>query len=309
MSFKGIPRRFGKGTIDTATKGDYNGEKVYIAVDSTGKMISVMKGDDSGTLRTVAVDADGQMYVAITGQSIGVNNHPSDYFKSGENIGNVNNVPSDYFKDGESAAVKGDDSGTKRYIAVDNAGIMLARMKGASGAVLKDIAVDSNGLMLARMKGDFGGTLKDIAVDTTGIMKAHMSGKHNYGAAGCGRNETINLPASTTTQLYSTNGEGYFYYAMFKVAAKATCEDVYPLVEVDGNNVEYYDTFKILNMCGFDKNTRPLQLIKYGAGSLCVAAYLFDPPIYFDTTLKLKMHNTSGASNHTGYVYYIVTKT
>jgi len=137
----------------------------------------------------VVVDASGQMYIALTGQQIAVNNHPSDYFKEGELVVatgdvSVNNHPSDYLKEnGDIASItnnvivdqsdadrvlKGTEGANKRYIAVDSAGIILARLKGAEGATLRDVAVDSSGILLARMKGAFGATLKDIAIDTDG---------------------------------------------------------------------------------------------------------------------------------------------
>lgn len=156
-------------------------ENMPIAQDSDGNMISVMKGDYAGALKTIKVDTNGQMYVAMTGQSIGVNNHPSDYFKASEypaDYAKSTDIPSDYFKADESAVMKGDDAGTKRLVAVDTSGIMLSRMKGAYGGVLKDILLDNTGIMLSRMKGSFGGALKDISLDTDGNMISVMKGDY-----------------------------------------------------------------------------------------------------------------------------------
>lgn len=156
-------------------------ENIPIAQDAAGNLTSVMKGDYAGALKTIKVDTNGQMYIAMTGQSIGVNNHPSDYFKASEypaDYAKSTDIPSDYFKADESAVMKGDDSGTKRLVAVDTSGIMLSRMKGAYGSVLKDILLDDTGIMLSRMKGSFGGTLKDISLDTDGNMISVMKGDY-----------------------------------------------------------------------------------------------------------------------------------
>ena len=146
----------------------------YSSVSIAGKF-----GDN---LIPVKVDVNGQMYVAMTGQTIsvgnlpvdyikagdnvtvptgvGVTNLPADYFKTGENIGNVANMPADYYKALQDLGrVKGDESGTPRFIAVDALGVMLARMKGAYGGVLNDIRVDDTGIMLSRMKGAANGDL------------------------------------------------------------------------------------------------------------------------------------------------------
>ena len=101
----------------------------------------------------VLVDENGQMYIVMTGQSIAVENIPSDYNQ-----------------------IQGRDGATPRYVAVDANGIILGRMKGAYGDTLKDLAVDDLGIILARIKGKYGSELKDIAVDTDGYLIAVMEG-------------------------------------------------------------------------------------------------------------------------------------
>lgn len=156
----------------------------------------LLEGKHDTQLIPILVDAAGQMYIVMTGQQISVGNLPSDYFKAGQAIGQSNvgvtNLPSDYFKASENIGgvdsnvtvdqsakdrdTMGLDGATRRQIAVDAAGIILARLKGAYGAVLKDVAVDDVGVLLARMKGASAGVLKDVAVDDSGFMLAKMLG-------------------------------------------------------------------------------------------------------------------------------------
>jgi hypothetical protein len=72
--------------------------------------VVTIQGKYNDNFVPVVVDANGQMYIALTGQQVQVNNLPSDYFKSGENVAvpagtSVTNLPSDYFKSGENVAV------------------------------------------------------------------------------------------------------------------------------------------------------------------------------------------------------------
>jgi hypothetical protein len=94
--------------------------------------------------------------------------------------------------------MQGEDEGTPHIVAVDAAGIILARMKGAFGEVLKDIAVDTNGIMVARMKGAFGAVLKDIALDTDGSMLARMQGRYSGAAKDMALDVDGNMKAAMT---------------------------------------------------------------------------------------------------------------
>lgn len=147
----------------------------------------------------VLVDATGQMYIALTGQQIQVNNLPSDYFKSGDDVAiptgvGVTNLPSDYFKSGENVAVP-DGVGvtnlpTDYYKATENiAGIDSnitvdqsdsdRVLKGTEGANKRYVAVDTSGILLARLKGAYSGSLYDIAVDASGIILARLKGTYD----------------------------------------------------------------------------------------------------------------------------------
>lgn len=153
--------------------------------------VTTIQGLSGSDFVPIKVDANGQMYIALTGQSIGVNNHPSDYFKADEAV-EVNNHPSDYFKaseaigsitnnvtveqDSTDRVIKGVNGGSPHYIAVDTNGVLLARMKGAYSAILKDISVDATGIMLARLKGYDGSALKDVLVDSSGKIISSMQG-------------------------------------------------------------------------------------------------------------------------------------
>ena len=198
---------------------------------------NIIMGDDGGVLRAVKVDSNGQIYIAMTGQSLNVGNLPSDYIKDGGGVvasgqvdvvnptggslniaGNVNvpagvnvgNLPSDYIKDGGNVAVpggldvnssppvQGQDGATPHVVAVDAAGIILARMKGAFGAVLKDIAVDTNGIMVSRMKGAFGAVLKDISIDANGVMISRMQGQYAGAAKDMALDVDGNMQAKIT---------------------------------------------------------------------------------------------------------------
>jgi hypothetical protein len=135
----------------------------------------LLEGKHDTQLIPVLVDANGQMYIVMTGQEIEVNNLPDDYFKSGENVGGIDsNVTVD--QSAKDRDMIGIDGTSRRQVAVDSYGIMLARMKGAYGGALKDIAVDDTGIMLARLKGVFGDALKDIKVDVDGQMIAVIKG-------------------------------------------------------------------------------------------------------------------------------------
>lgn len=154
--------------------------------------VTTIQGLSGSDFVPIKVDSNGQMYIALTGQSIGVSNHPSDYFKEGENV-EVNNHPSDYFKANEAVGsiannvtvdqsdadrlIKGKDGATPYYIAVDSSGIILARLKGAYGGSLYDVLLDDTGIMLARLKGYDGSALKDVLVDSSGKIITSIQGK------------------------------------------------------------------------------------------------------------------------------------
>jgi len=163
---------------------------------------TVIEAQKGTAFQPVLLDESGHMFIALTGQEIAVNNLKTDYFKKGEAVVasgdvSVNNLKTDYFKDGEAVGsitnnvtvdqensdrvLKGTEGENKRYISVDSAGVLLARLKGAFGEVLKDIKVDIDGIILSRMQGRANGSAKDIAVDGSGVMLARMQGDSTEG--------------------------------------------------------------------------------------------------------------------------------
>jgi len=163
---------------------------------------SIHMGKYGTELIPIKLDADGQMFIAMTGQSLNVDNLPSDYFKAGEPVAvpggvDVTNEP----------VIQGKDGATPHVVAVDSAGIILARMKGAYGATLKDISVDSNGIMLSRMKGAYGGVLKDISVDDNGVMISRMQGQYDGAAKDMALDVDGNMQAKMTGDYEGTPKE------------------------------------------------------------------------------------------------------
>jgi len=115
----------------------------------------LLEGKHGAELIPVLVDANGQLYIVMTGQAI-----------------TVTDVLAMTDKDRD---IRGLDGVTKRAVAVDAAGVILARMKGYDGANLQDVKVDTLGYMLAKMTGLDGATLRTVAVDADGVMKANLS--------------------------------------------------------------------------------------------------------------------------------------
>lgn len=186
---------------------------------------TVIEGDLAGTLHPVKIDATGQLYIVMTGQQISVDNLPSDYFKDGEDIGSItSNVTVD--QSDSDRVIQGDDAGNKRYVAVDNTGVILARLKGAYGGVLKDISVDDTGIILARLKGSFGGVLKDINVDTNGNLIAAVKGDDS----GTLRNIYVD---STGKMVARCQGVGGGVIPLFVIDDGGDENDISEWVEID----------------------------------------------------------------------------
>jgi len=161
-----------------------------------------MTGKYGTDLIPIKLDADGQMFIAMTGQSLDVANLPSDYFKEGEAVAvpggvDISNEP----------VIQGKDGATPHVVAVDSAGIILARMKGAFGATLKDIAVDTDGLMLSVIKGDDGGTLRTVKVDSLGSMISRMQGQYDGAAKDMALDVDGNMQAKMTGDYEGTPKE------------------------------------------------------------------------------------------------------
>lgn len=298
-----------------------------------------LSGQHDTTLVPVKVDENGQLYIAMTGQSLSVDNLPSDYFKSGENIGNVGNMPSDYFKSGEdTGAIQGKDGETKRYVAVDASGIILSRMKGAYGAVLKDISVDDVGILLSRMKGAYGEVLKDIAVDTNGNIIAMMKGEYSgalktialdtngimkanlsvqdldfltvrpaYGNA-CLEGDSKICPDGDVTTLETISGRGVTCGGWCAWSSGNDVSGVVVQILVDGNLLAYSSAASLYALGITKPDVSPTFLTKYIENTVNSYTVGIDIGITFESSYVVKISNSTGFDVTVGYfLFYALT--
>ena len=156
----------------------------------------LLEGKHGTSLVPVLVDANGQMYIVMSGQQIEVTD-----------ILNVTDKDRDIW---------GFDGTTARPVAVDSAGIILARLKGLFGTTLKDVAVDTDGKIIALLQGYYGSIPKGVALDANGLIQvnltvqdlSYLKVRPTYGQGILSPYVWTNVPTHTDTVLTTITGRG-----------------------------------------------------------------------------------------------------
>jgi len=133
--------------------------------------------------------------------------------------------------------------------------------------------------------------------------------RHDYGApqgyaVGC-----TQLPPFTDTWLLEDTGPGYLYFGMMWVTGlNGVGIAIYPKIKIDGEVIAPYDSYADHNSFGRDTNTDPFKLMVYtDANSAAVGEYHYNPPLYFDSTLKLGFYNADNNDTYIGHLEYFYT--
>ena len=233
---------------------------VPILVDDSGQLYAVIKGTDGTQLRTLKVDSEGQIISILKGAS-------------GNNV------------------------------AVDSEGNLSTVIKGNSAGTLIPIAVDSDGNLIAVVKGDYAGTLRTIAVDDQGRMLANLAAqdlaqvitRHGLGARETSGAGPVSIAPTDTYTWVEYSGSGYLYWFFQMVESATDSEYVHARIYIDGTllRVSPDPSYVAMNEAGFSQDSRPLQLLTYAPDGICSCLYYFNPPIAFDSNLKLEAYNES----------------
>ena len=180
------------GELIAAMKGDDSGTLRTIAVDANARLEAVMKGLYGATFKTLATDTNGNLIAILKGASgndIAVD--ASGYLTAimhgdqGAVAQDANNKLISVMQGSQGidvaqelttgeliAAMKGDDSGTLRTIAVDSNARIEAVMKGLASGTPTTINLDADGNIIAVMKGEYDSALQTVALDSEHRMIA-----------------------------------------------------------------------------------------------------------------------------------------
>jgi len=131
--------------------------------------------------------------------------------------------------------------------------------------------------------------------------------RHEYGGMEASSSAERTLWANSTTYLLEYTGKGYFYYAQFRVNPATRSDEEHPRIDIDSQIIQPYGNFYNHHYHGADTSTMPLRLLSFAEDGFCCVEYFFNPPLKFDTSLKIGFYNPSD-TNHRGYINYFYTK-
>ena len=120
--------------------------------------------------------------------------------------------------------------------------------------------------------------------------------RHGLGAADISASGVINTANGVETTLESYTGSGYLMMFFCETSGGANSHTCMARVKIDGVYLTPDETFQDLQVFGFSAQTEPIKLIKYQANGNNGITWYFNPPLAFDTELKLTFYNLSGAN-------------
>ena len=157
-----------------------------------------------------------------------------------------------------------------------------------------DIAASTIGNLPIDLTAQSGSDVNiDISTQTIGRLVIR---DHDGGAESTAMNSTT-VNSGTGTNILNYSGTGSFRWFYWKVSATAHSHYISARLIIDDTTITPYFMFEDLNALGFNTSTRPIQLLKYGVGGVCVAMLSVEKPIVFDTSLKVYLYNHSAAHN------------
>jgi len=150
--------------------------------------------------------------------------------------------------------------------------------------------------------------LGDITIDLNAQTIDRVIIRDNDGGIESSSNAIGDIDTETTKTYHTYSGSGSFRYCFFRVDVHADAHFAKPIVTIDGTDIMPKWTFLMMSGHGLDKNTRPLQLLLYGADAQCGACYYFEKGLVFDTSIAFKIENTSATETLTGQCNWFYQK-
>jgi len=219
----------------------------------------LLEGKYGTSLIPVLVDAAGQMYIVMTGQSIGVSGPV-----------NVNQLAKD-------RDIMGSDGGTRRVIAVDANGQIVAVIKGQYLGNPATVALDANGLIKVNL------TVQDLN---------YLKVRPIYGQALSSKQVLLAVLSGETKTVHLITGRGaviglYLYiHAGFDISSS-----IFRL---------YTDTLEALGMTFqeiynyFPKNwPGPIPTLSEWVSALGYVTINMGPGITFESSIKISIYNST----------------
>jgi len=96
--------------------------------------------------------------------------------------------------------------------------------------------------------------------------------------------------------MHTFNGSGSFRYVLFGVGAEANSHLMEPRIYIDGTRIVPSMAFTDLDLWGFDKTTRPFQLLEYNLNGVNRLLFYVEKGLVFDTSISFRLYNGADVS-------------
>lgn len=108
----------------------------------------------------------------------------------------------------------------------------------------------------------------------------------------------------TERSIHLVSGKGCLRWAIYSVTAANDSHKIKPIIEIDGTDMHPKWNFYAMDIHGFDKTTRPWQLIEYAIDGECRAIFYAEKGIVFDTSVDFRAEEIIGTTDQHVNVWY-----
>ncbi len=123
----------------------------------------------------------------------------------------------------------------------------------------------------------------------------HQELRPYTGASVSSAAELVVVTNGTTHDFLDITGIGLLHWVLFRARAGSNSENIVPIIEADGVQLQPVLSFAMFNSYGFSVGSKPMQLLQYGADGNCVILYNFENGFAYNKSLKLSGANGTGA--------------